>query len=129
MLPELLEQRVHGLVVAVLHVEIDLRGVLQHPVLHPGEEELRNQNQEGGEKAPLIEAAAQGQADDGRRPEARRRGQTLHPLAAGDDDGARADEADARHHLGSQAGHVGVLAQDQVEVLAGQGGHGRAEAD
>ena len=51
MLPELLEQHVHGLVVAVLHVEVDLRGVLQHPVLHPGEEELRNQNQEGGEEA------------------------------------------------------------------------------
>ena len=39
------------------------------------------------------------------------------------------DEADAGHHLGAQAGHVGVIMEVQVQELAGEGGHGRPQAD
>ena len=45
------------------------------------------------------------------------------------DDGAGADEANARHHLGPQPGHIGVVVQIQVQELAGEGGHGRPQAD
>ena len=55
--------------------------------------------------------------------------QALHPLAAGDDDGARADEADTGHHLRAQAGHIREVVHVQIEILAGQRGHGGPQAD
>lgn len=47
----------------------------------------------------------------------------------GDDDGAGADKADARHYLGAQPGHIRVIMHLEVEILTGQRGHGRPQAD
>ena len=128
-IPEQPQHIVQAGLVTVLHIEVHLRGVVQHPVLQLGQEHLRRQNQRRGEDAALVEPAAQAQAHNGRRPEARRRSEPLHPAAPGDDDGACADEANARHHLGSQPGHVRVVMEVQIKELAGEGRHGRPQAD
>ena len=70
-----------------------------------------------------------GKAHDGPHPQARCGGQALHAAALGHNNGSSADEADAGDDLGPQAGQVRAVAHDQVEILAGGGGHGRAQAD
>ena len=51
------------------------------------------------------------------------------PIAAGDNDGAGADEADACNHLGAQTAHIGIIVHVKVEILAGEGGHTGAKAN
>ena len=50
-------------------------------------------------------------------------------MLPGDNDGTGADEADTCHHLRAQTGHIGKVVQIQIQVLAGQRGDGRADAD
>ena len=83
----------------------------------------------GGENAALVEAAAEGEADDGRGPETGRRGQSLHALPLGNDDGARTDEADTRNNLCTEARHICKIVHIQIQILTRQRGDGRTDAD
>ena len=81
------------------------------------------------ENAALVEAAAKGEADDGRGPETSCRGQTLDALPLGNDDGARTDEANTRNNLCTEARHICKIVHIQIQILTRQRGDGRADAD
>ena len=113
----------------VFHEKVHFGRVAQDAELQAGEEQLCHQDEDGGKQAALVESGTQGQTDDGGGPQAGGGGQTLHPLAAGDDDGAGADEADAGDDLCAQTGQVGGVVHHQAQVLAGEGGDGSAQTD
>ena len=98
-------------------------------VLQLDEQQLRHDHGQGGGQSTLHIARAADQPDDGRGPKTGGGGQALDLLAIGDDDGTRADKADTGDNLGAQAAHIGKKVHFQTEILAGQGGHSRAQAD
>ena len=113
----------------VFHIQIDLRHIFEHAVLDTREHKLGEHDEHGRENAALVEAAAKGEADDGRGPETSRRGQTLDALPLGNDDGARTDEADTRNNLCTEARHICKIVHIQIQILTRQRGDGRADAD
>ncbi len=73
-------------------------------------------------------ADADGKAHAGGGPKAGGGGEALDLVAAGDDDGAGAQKADAVDDLGPQTGGVAV-AEDLNHILVGEDGEGGAHAD
>ena len=112
-----------------LHQQIHLRGAAGNPVLQPGEDQLRHQNQHRCHHSALVETAADGQAHNGNRPEARGGGQALDPLVPGHNDGTGTDKADSCNDLGAHPGDIRGHLHFQHNVFAGQGGHGGTDAD
>ncbi len=72
-----LKHIIQTVLVLVFHIQIDLRHIFEHAVLDTREHKLGEHDEHGRENAALVEAAAKGEADDGRGPEPGGRGQAL----------------------------------------------------
>ncbi|CAN3975232.1 NADH-quinone oxidoreductase subunit E, partial [Dysosmobacter welbionis] len=76
------------------HIDVHVPGAFDDGILHEGQQPVGQQDQQEAQKYALVKSRADGQTHTGGRPKARRRGQSLHLLLAGDDDGARTQKAD-----------------------------------
>ena len=111
----------------VQHLHAVFRGVLDRAA-QPGQPGLRQQHQGRAHQAQLVVAAADGQADHAGGPQAGGGGQALDGHALGDDDGARADEAQAGDYLPADAGDIRGQLHIKVDVQAGQRRQRRRQA-
>ena len=113
---------------AEFHIELHDLGFGEDVVIQAVEGGGNEPDGHAGDDGRLIEADADGEAHAGGGPEPRGGGEALHLVAAGDDDGAGPQEADAADHLGPQPGGVpGVVELD--DILVGEDGQGGAQAD
>ena len=103
------------------HIDVHVPGAFDDGILHEGQQPVGQQDQQEAQKYALVKSRADGQTHTGGRPKARRRGQSLHLLLAGDDDGARTQKADAVDDLGAEAGHIRPQADLHGGLMPGVG--------
>ena len=107
------------MLVRILHIQIDLRHIVQNTVFDTGENQLRKQYERRRTQAAFVKPAAERQTDNRGSPQARSGGQSGYTLPPRHNDRAGADKTDTSYDLRTQTCHVSVIMHVQEQVLAG----------
>ena len=102
---------------AEFYINVDKARFLDQIILKCREKTHAQEDEHRAQHDAFIKACADGETHAGRRPQAGRRGQALDLLPSGDEDGARAEKADAVDDLRAEARNVGLHAELYRNVL------------